>query len=74
MIKDREALGTQGLPLSYLLATSENSLADETAARSLALIYKHFSNGSCYACEFLIELPDKLLAARSAIASLERPF
>ena len=54
--------------------TSKNPLTDESAALSLALLHKYSSRSSCYACEFLFELPNKLLAARSAIEFLEMPW
>ena len=56
-----------------LLVTSKNSLTDESTALSSALFHKIPSRSSCYACEFLFELPNKLLAARSAIEFLEVP-
>ena len=54
--------------------TSKNSLTDESTALSSALFHKIPSRSSCYACGFLLKLPNKLLAARSAIEFLEMPI
>ena len=56
------------------MATSKNPLTDESAALSSALFHKIPSRSSCYACRVLFKLPNKLLAARSAIELLEMPL